>query len=202
MIFFFSYHINMVKTRKRRRRKNIYTRKQYNSGEGMLTSVWGPGLWFFLHKISFNYPHKPTAEQKKHYKNFILQLKYILPCRYCRENFKKNLKALPLRKKDLKNRANFSRWVYNLHELVNKMLGKKSGLTYAVVRERHEHFRSRCTKKDKNERVKICKTKKKREKGCTTPLYGKKAKCVIKIVPQETKCKTFQMDKKCVKERK
>ena len=57
----------MVKTRKRRRRrrKNIYTRKQYNSGEGMLTSVWGPGLWFFLHTISFNYPHKPTAEQKK-----------------------------------------------------------------------------------------------------------------------------------------
>jgi hypothetical protein len=194
----------MGKTRKRRkgRKKKVYTRNHYNSGEGMLTSVWGPGLWFFLHTISFNYPNKPTAEQKKHYKNFILQLKYILPCRYCRENLKKNLKALPLRKNDLKNRANFSRWVYNLHELVNKMLGKKSGLTYAVVRERHEHFRSRCTKKDKNERVKICKTKKKREKGCTTPLYGKKAKCVIKIVPQETKCKTFQMDKKCVKERK
>jgi len=193
----------MGKTRKRRkgRKKNVYTRKQYSSGEGMLTSVWGPGLWFFLHTISFNYPNKPTAEQKKRYKDFILQLKYILPCRYCRENLKKNLKALPLREKDLKNRASFSRWVYNLHELVNKMLGKKSGLTYAAVRERHEHFRSRCTKKDKKARRRICKTKKK-EKGCTTPLYGKKAKCVIKIVPQETKCNTFQMDKKCVKERK
>ena len=172
----------MGKTRKRRkgRKKKVYTRKQYNSGEGMLTSVWGPGLWFFLHTISFNYPNKPTAEQKKHYKNFILQLKYILPCRYCRENLKKNLKALPLR----------------------EMLGKKSGLTYANVRERHEHFRSRCTKKDKREKKRICKTKKEKEKGCTTPLYGKKAKCVIKIVPQETKCSTFQMDKKCVKERK
>lgn len=192
----------MGKTRKRRKgRKKVYTRKQYNSGEGMLTSVWGPGLWFFLHTISFNYPNKPTAEQKKRYKDFILQLKYILPCRYCRENLKKNLKALPLREKDLKNRESFSRWVYNLHELVNKMLGKKSGLTYAAVRERHEHFRSRCTKKDKKARRRICKTKKK-EKGCTTPLYGKKAKCVIKIVPQETKCNTFQMDKKCVKERK
>ena len=190
----------MGKTRKRRkgRKKNVYTRKQYSSGEGMLTSVWGPGLWFFLHTISFNYPNKPTAEQKKRYKDFILQLKYILPCRYCRENLKKNLKALPLREKDLKNRESFSRWVYNLHELVNKMLGKKSGLTYAAVRERHEHFRSRCTKKDKKARRRICKTKKK-EKGCTTPLYGKKAKCVIKIVPQETKCNTFQMDKKCVK---
>ena len=194
----------MVKTRKRKRRKkNVYTRKQYSSGEGMLTSVWGPGLWFFLHTISFNYPNNPTPTQKKHYKNFILQLKYILPCRYCRENLKRNLKSLPLRNKDLKNRESFSRWVYNLHELVNKMLGKKSGLTYSDVRERHEHFRSRCTKKDKREKKRqICRTIKKKEKGCTTPLYGKKAKCVIKIVPQETKCNTFQMDKKCVKERK
>ena len=33
-------------------------------------------------------------------------------------------------------------------------------------------------------------------------LLNERAKCVIKIVPQETKCNTFQMDKKCVKERK
>jgi hypothetical protein len=45
------------------------------------------------------------------------------------------------------------------------------------------------------------KTLKKKEKGCTEPLYGKKAKCVIKIVPQEEKCSTFQMDEKCIKQR-
>jgi len=185
----------MGKTRKKIKRKRVYTRKQYNSGEGMLTSVWGPGLWFFLHTISFNYPHHPTREQKKYYKNFLLQLQHILPCRYCRENLKKNLKVLPLKNKDLKNRESFSRWLYNLHELENKMLGKKSGLTYADVRERHEHFRSRCTKSKKTR-----KKRKKKENGCTDPLYGTKSKCVIKIVPQEKKCKTFQMDKKCVKE--
>jgi len=38
-----------------------------------------------------------------------------------------------------------------------------------------------------------------KEKGCTEPLYGKKSKCVIKIVPQEEKQETFQMDKKCIK---
>ena len=31
-----------------------YTKKDYNSNEGMLTSVWGPGMWHFLHIISFN----------------------------------------------------------------------------------------------------------------------------------------------------
>jgi hypothetical protein len=80
------------------------------------------------------------------------------------------------------------------------MLGKKSGLTYDMVRERYEHFRSRCTK-SYNEYKKKRKTVKKRnsEKGCTEPLYGEKSKCIIKIVPQSDKTETFQMDKKCIK---
>ena len=35
---------------------------------------------------------------------------------------------------------------------------------------------------------------KKEEKGCTDPLNGKKSKCIIKIVPQEVKGETFQMN--------
>ena len=184
--------------------KKIYTKKDFKSGDGMLTSVWGPSLWHYLHILSFNYPVKPTKQQKQKHKEFILNLQYTLPCKYCRENLKKNLKQLPLTAKALKNRENFSRWVYNLHELINKMLGKRSGLKYNEVRERYEHFRSRCTlDKKEEERKKIKQNNKthKKEKGCTKPLYGKKSKCVIKIVPQETRCKTFQMDKKCEKKR-
>jgi len=97
----------------------------------------------------------------------------------------------------MKNRHTFSLYVYELHELVNKMLGKKSGLTFCEVRERYEHFRARCTV-DKPKIFKFKKTQKK-EKGCTEPLYGKKAKCIIKIVPQEKKCETLQIDDKCLK---
>jgi hypothetical protein len=39
------------------------------------------------------------------------------------------------------------------------------------------------------------------EKGCTEPLYGKKAKCVISIVPQEVKVPTFSVDDQCIKKR-
>ena len=53
---------------------------------------------------------------------------------------------MPLKSCHLKNREAFSRYVYNLHELVNKKLKKKSGLTYCDVRERYEHFRARCSK--------------------------------------------------------
>ena len=195
----------MSKTRKtqkktKRKTRKTYSKKDYVSGDGMLTTIWGPSLWHFLHTMSFNYPNKPTADDKKYYKQLFMSLQHILPCKYCRTNLSSNLKRHPLRQCNLKNRDTFSRYVYNLHEVVNKMLGKKSGLSYCDVRERYEHFRSRCTE-EKPKIFKFRKTRRKKEKGCTEPLYGKKAKCVIKIVPQEEKCKTFQMDKKCIKEK-
>ena len=117
-------------------------------------------------------------------------------------NLVKNFKKLPLRQINMKNRDTFSRYVYNLHELINKMLKKKSGLKYCDVRDRYEHFRSRCTIDKPNLfNYKNKSLKNKKEKGCTKPLYGKKSKCIISIVPQETKCKTFKIDKKCLKKK-
>lgn len=188
--------------KKKKRKKRVFTKKQFNSGDGMLTSVWGPSLWHTLHTISFNFPINPTKQDKQNYKRFIMSLKYILPCKYCRINLGKNLKLIPLTDNCLQNRNFFSRWMYKLHEHVNKMLKKKSGLTYCDVRERYENFRSRCTLDEVKK--KIMKTKKfsktrKREKGCTEPFYGKKSKCIIKIVPKSEKMETFQMDRKCKK---
>ena len=186
-------------------RKRTFKKKDYFSGDGMLTTVWGPSMWHFLHTMSFNYPVAPTEDDKKHYKEFMLSLQYILPCKYCRQNLTKNYKVFPLRSSDMAGRESFSRYVYKLHEMVNKMLKKKSGLSYCDVRERYEHFRSRCT--DENPKLfdikayKNNKTQKKKEKGCTEPLYGKKSKCIIKIVPQDEKCKTMQIDQKCIKKR-
>jgi hypothetical protein len=185
------------KTKKRREgakmKQSVFNPNDFKSSDGMLTSVWGPSLWHSLHTISFNYPENPTLTQKKEYRNFIMNLRYVLPCKYCRINFKENLKCLPLRMKEMKSRETFSRYVYNLHEHINRMLGKKSGLSYDNVRERYEHFRARCSKGNVVPR----KTMKKRENGCVEPLYGKKSKCIIKIVPQDEKCETFQMNPKC-----
>ena len=166
----------------------VYDSNDFNDKNGMLTAIWGPGMWHFLHTMSFNYPNQPSKMQKKQYKDFILSLKHILPCGKCRDNLATNFKNMPLKAKHMKNRENFSKYIYDLHELVNKQLDKTSGLTYEVVRERYEHFRSRCTIDNP-----------KKEKGCTEPLVGEKSKCVIKIVPNKTKCKTFQMDRSCKK---
>ena len=110
---------------------------------------------------------------------------------------------MPLTIDHMKNRESFSKYVYDLHELINTMLNKKSGLTYEMVRERYEHFRARCQppKIMKSPIMKKNRTKKNKEKGCTEPLYGKKSRCIIKIVPHNDKGKTLQIDKKCIKKR-
>lgn len=189
---------------KKNKTQKIFKQSDYNSSDGMLTTIWGPSLWHSLHSISFNYPIKPNELQKRKYRSFILNLQYILPCKYCRINLKKNFKCLPLTLKYMKNRTTFSKYIYNLHEHINKMLGKTSNLSYKDVRERYEHFRSRCTQKqikDKIFKYKISSKKTKKENGCVEPLYGIKSKCVLKIVPDKSKTKTFSMNKTCKKKR-
>ena len=105
--------------------KKKFTKKDYSSDNGMLTSIWGPSLWHVLHCISFNYPVNPSEKDKKNYYKFIKSLEHILPCKYCRINLPKNMKNTNFSKKIFKNRDSFSRWIFNLHEEVNKNLGKK-----------------------------------------------------------------------------
>jgi hypothetical protein len=183
----------MKKTLKNR----VFKKKDFISNDGFVTSTWGPSQWHFLHTISFNYPTFPTDFEKEHYMNYVLSLEHVLPCKYCRDNLRDNFKKLPLTMEQMKNRETFSKYIYNLHELVNKRLKKKSKLTYADVRERYEHLRSRCLV---SQPKKICKkTKKKKELGCTEPLYGNKSMSIIKIVPFNNKTTTFQIEKKCLK---
>jgi hypothetical protein len=171
-------------------KKYVFTEADYNSGDGMMTSIWGPPMWHMMHTISFNYPIKPTKEQKQQYYDYYKNLQNILPCKYCRENLTKNLSILPLKPSVFKNRGTLSRYVYDLHEVVNSMLNKKSGLTYEDVRDRYEHFRSRCLQDPKKDS--------KIERGCTEPLYGIKSKCVLNIVPKDNRTKSFNIDNKCV----
>lgn len=209
--------------------KCVFQKKDFESSDGMLTYVWGPSLWHFLHTMSFNYPVKPSCDDKHHYMDYIKSLEFILPCRYCRENLKRNLKETNFTMSDMKSRDTFSKYVFNLHNHINTMLGKKNILTYEEVRERYENFRSRCANK-KSKKVKKFKmagaeqknldaSNKKclqqgknrnqthnkvveKEMGCVTPLQGIKSKCVIRIVPKTKKVKTFYMDPKCKTKRK
>lgn len=177
-----------MKTNRTRKRKVEFKKEHFESNDGMLTTIWGPPMWHTLHTISFNYPVNPTKRDKQIYKKYILSLKYVLPCGKCRQNLKNNIKDLPLKYSHMNSRESFSKYIYDLHEHINHMLGKKSGLSYNDVKIRYEFFRSRCKQN---------KTVKKQENGCTEPLVGEKSKCVLHIVPKNKKCETFKIDKKC-----
>ena len=189
-------------------KKCVFRKIDYNSGDGMLTSVWGPNLWHVLHMISFNYPINPTKEDKKNYMRFIRDLRYVLPCKYCRDNLNGNLRKLKFTMKSMKNRDTFSRFVYKLHNHVNKMLGKNNTVTFEEIRDRYEHFRARClekknvTKKKQKGGKRKNKTKRKmkggkKEKGCTKSLYGVKSMSVINIIPKRKGVRTLKIDPKC-----
>ena len=186
--------------------KECLKKKQYISGDGMLTSVWGPPMWHYIHTMSFNYPNNPTEFNKKYnkqhnttgykvqqyYIDFILNLKDTLPCGSCRINLVNNLKELDFNKNKhiiTKNRLNFSKFIYELHNTVNIMLNKPKYKTYSYVRDKYESFRARC-----NNNTKV-------EKGCTeldvSSYKIKKSKCVLNIIPAEHKSESMKIHKDC-----
>lgn len=180
---------------------SIFTKKNYESNNGMQSSIFGPPIWYSLHMISFNYPVKPTEQDKKNYMNFLLSFEHTLPCVYCRTNFQANLKKANFSIASMKNRDSFSRFVYKLHNCVNEMLGKKVQISYEEVRDRYEHFRARCDEKESKKKIledqkKLSKTGKK-EKGCEDALYGAKSRCVLRIIPKNSKKETFGIESKC-----
>ena len=93
----------------------------------MNSVFWGPGLWTFLHSVTFNYPtkidpkNKEHQERKKYTKELFENLQYTLPCKYCRESFKEFLKKEPI-ERNLVGRGKLTRWLYRVHNLVNNKL--------------------------------------------------------------------------------
>ena len=87
-------------------------------------NIWGPQLWFSLHIITLNYPNNPSDIEKNNFKNFFESLIYVIPCNYCRHNFKIHMKKLPI-EHALNNKNSLVKWLFNIHNLTNQHLNKK-----------------------------------------------------------------------------
>ena len=83
--------------------------------------IWGPSAWLFIHSIAFGYPENPTNQDKKNAKKFLESLAYIIPCLKCQKHYRQNIKKLPW---NLDSREDFFRWTIDLHNEVNKSIGK------------------------------------------------------------------------------
>ena len=145
------------------------------SKNGMQTKVWGPTGWVFLHCIAQNYPQEPTSEQKENYLQFFKLVGNVLPCRYCRDSYQEFIKYT-LNDQVMKNRQTFTKWLYDIHNKINKKLGIKDCITFKQVTDKYESFRSKCTKSPAN--IKVI-------KGCTNPPKEGSLRmgCELKFIP-------------------
>jgi hypothetical protein len=172
-----------------------FNEDSYYSNDGFLTTVWGPSMWFMLHTVSFNYPCDPSDNVQTQYQQFFDSLQHVLPCGKCRTNLVGNFKCTGYGKAVFKSRATLSRWVYDLHSCVNKMLNKPNPYTYDETRNRYENFRARCRKDEPTRKS----TSKVKENGCTDPVSGLKSKCTLKIEPlADCDCESMQIDPRCI----
>ena len=157
-----------------------------NLDNGIMTRLWGPSGWLFLHCISFGYPYKidpnTTAhiEKQNDYYRFFYYLGKVLPCKYCRDSYMEYfVKNSPMTR--MSTRKDFTKWLYDVHNMVNNKLGVPECEIpkFEDVETRYQSFRASCkplTKLEKNNNT---------DKGCIAPEDGKPKRCVIKVVEYE-----------------
>lgn len=86
--------------------------------------VWGPIFWHTIHIVALGYPvQQPSYATKRAAKEFYESLSMLIPCPVCREHYAKYIVENPI-SPSLDKRADLFRWTVNIHNIVNKSLGK------------------------------------------------------------------------------
>ena len=131
-----------------------------NDDNDMITKIWGPGAWVFLHSISFTYPKNPTKNDKENYKKYFESLSEVLPCFYCRESYKKLITEGKTKLDDnvFQNRDSLTKWLYYIHEGVNEKLNVDYNVSYDDVVKRYKSYSTSCAhhKPTENNKIKGC----------------------------------------------
>jgi Erv1 / Alr family len=98
------------------------------SSYGIKTNFWGPHAWAFLFSsIAGSYPVRVDSRNKDHakivkgFQQMFSSLQYTLPCIFCRQSYSKFIKELPISKYS-GSRTDMMKWLYLLHDKVNKKL--------------------------------------------------------------------------------
>ncbi len=153
-----------------------------NATNGLMTNVWGPPGWVFLHAVTFGYPMNPKEFDREHnlpegtteerYRVFFEHAGYVFPCRYCRESYQDFIQEIPI---ESESREKLVVWLYKIHERVNKKLNKKNEPIESVI-HRYESLRATCTK-DK--------------KGCSIPVGFSARKRTLVLIFSEISVTLF-----------
>ena len=90
----------------------------------MDTEVWGPAAWLLIHSAALAYSEEnPTVKVRNNYRKFFESLVDVLPCVYCRKHYTERFDMTSLNNA-LDSRVKLFRWTVDLHNEVNKSIGK------------------------------------------------------------------------------
>ena len=84
---------------------------------------WGPYVWGTLHLVALGAPETIELADKPYYRNFINLFANVIPCEKCKKHLGQHLEKHPV-DPALTGRDALFEWSVNLHNIVNKMLGK------------------------------------------------------------------------------
>ncbi len=111
-------------------------------------TIWGPKLWFVIHTFALNYPDNPTYEDKRVMEEFFNNLKYSIPCKKCKIHYRQRLERNPI-VNYLDNKQSLFKFTIDLHNQVNKSLGKKIYSYDEVVEIYKQHYNPDLVKNEK-----------------------------------------------------
>ena len=100
-------------------------------------NLWGPSLWDILFYIAFNV-NLATHCRQIHELFHLLEI--MLPCSGCRRHYAVYKKEIPaVTKINRKSPDSAAEWLWIIHNLVNKNLGKIS-IDFDTLKKKHSHF--------------------------------------------------------------
>ena len=108
----------------------------------MQANEWGPSAWKFLHSVTFSYPQDPDEDTKKHFKDLFSNLRYTLPCSFCRNYYSQIFKYICI-DPYMESREGLTFWLFIVHNLVNRKLDRDLANFGDIVLQ-YENYRARC----------------------------------------------------------
>uniref|UniRef100_A0A1B6IW06 Sulfhydryl oxidase n=1 Tax=Homalodisca liturata TaxID=320908 RepID=A0A1B6IW06_9HEMI len=81
----------------------------------------GRSTWGLLHTIAAYYPDNPSQETRDDVRIFFEKFAKLYPCRSCADHFREQITSFPPR---VSNQQTLSRWLCDMHNLVNQRTGK------------------------------------------------------------------------------
>jgi len=119
--------------------------KKYWDNQDYCTQMY----WDFLHAITYNYPTKPSDQQKVNTRLFFESLKYLFPCQKCSQIYRILWKKIPINEY-LESRHKLTYWLYLIHKNTNEGLIKlgypiQPLPDFTIICERYENMRAKCS---------------------------------------------------------